>query len=257
MRTLVPYIGITDFTNIEQVEKMLAVFKAHLLPGSKRRLHVGVMISYKTLNGLESRFTKAFPPKENIASIFGSDETYNCLHYADYDEIQTIKNISTAIGYGGTGIDAIQLDMIWPDPGNIAGAIHTSRKNIEVILQLGKNAIEEANEDPNEVVRRLQEYEGIIHRVLLDRSMGQGKSLDANFLLPFARAIRKAFPNLGLAVAGGLGPNSVDLIGPIISEFPNISIDAQGKLRPSGCALDPIDWDMAEQYLIKALRLLK
>jgi len=36
-----------------------------------------------------------------------------------------------------------------------------------------------------------------------------------------------------------------------------MSIDAQGQLRPSKSALDPIDWSMAEEYLIKALQVLK
>ncbi|MFA5934800.1 MAG: hypothetical protein WC827_02885 [Candidatus Paceibacterota bacterium] len=42
-----------------------------------------------------------------------------------------------------------------------------------------------------------------------------------------------------------------------LNEFPDVSIDAEGKLRPSGSALDPVDWDMAEKYIIEALKLFK
>jgi hypothetical protein len=87
--------------------------------------------------------------------------------------------------------------------------------------------------------------------------MGQGRRLEATGLLPLARAIKAAFPDLAIAVAGGLRPESVMLAEPIYREFPQISIDAQSKLRPSGNALDPIDWDMAEAYLIEALKLLE
>lgn len=253
-----PYIGITDFMTFEQVAKMLAVFNAHRPQGSQRLLHVGVMMSYKTLHDIETKWSKAFPAKEAIADIFGSDDVYNCLHYADYDHNKDLGNtLARAISYGGIGINAMQLDMPWPDPGQIAHGVHTSRKNIEVILQVGKNAIEEANDDPREVVRRLEDYDGVIHRVLLDKSMGRGLGMDAAALLPFARAIKERFPSLGLVAAGGLGPQSIDLVEPLVAEFPDISIDAQGKLRPSGNALDPIDWDMAGEYLIKALGLIK
>jgi len=253
-----PYIGITDFMTFEQVRKMLAVFKTHLRQGSQRLLHVGVMMSYKTLHGIETKWSKAFPAKEAIVDIFTSDDVYNCLHYADYDHNSDLGNtLARAISHGGIGINAMQLDMIWPDPGQVAHGVHTSRRHIEVILQVGKNAIEEANDDPRVVVQRLEDYEGVIHRVLLDKSMGRGLGMDATALLPFARAIKERFPDLGLTVAGGLGPNTMYLVEPLVSEFPDLSIDAQGKLRPSGNALDPVDWDMAGEYLAKALALLK
>lgn len=216
------------------------------------------MMSFKTLYGFETKWSKVFPPKEEIAGIFRCDDLYNCLHYADYDNDPLFwRSLSQAIGYGGIGISAVQLDMIWPEPGNIANAVHVSRKQIEVILQVGAKAMEAAGNDPVEVVRRLEDYDGVIHRVLLDKSMGRGLGMDAEGLLQFARAIRKRFPELGITVAGGLGPDTLHFLGSLPIQFPDISIDAQGKLRPSGNALDPVDWDMAGRYLIKALELLK
>ena len=252
-----PYVGITDFMTFEQVRRMLAVFKANLKLGQNRRLHFGVMMSYKTLHELESKWTNAFPPKETIANIFESDETMNCLHYADYDATDVFQSLAQAISFGAIGINALQLDMVWPDPGHVASAVHASRKQLEVILQVGRNAIEQANNDPKEVVERLRDYEGVAQHVLLDKSMGRGHGMNAVGLIPFARAIKEAFPDLGIVVAGGLGPESVRLVEPLVKEFPDVSIDAQGKLRPSGSALDPIDWGMAKTYLVKALRLLK
>lgn len=253
-----PYIGITDFTGFSQVEKMLRVFGANKAVDSQRILHVGVMMSYKTLHGMETEWSKAFPPKETIADIFASDDAYNCLHYADYKHDHGFaEDLCQAIGYGGIGIRAVQLDMTWPDPGQIAHAIHTSRKNIEVILQVGKKALEQTGPDPDTIVETLRNYTGIIHRVLLDGSMGRGVPMNANILIPVAQAIRHEFPDFGLVVAGGLGPDTIGLIEPIIQKFPDTSIDAQGKLRPSGNALDPIDWKMAETYLVKALEILQ
>jgi len=253
----IPYIGITDFMNFEQVQRMLAVFKANLGPAQNRRLHVGVMMSYKTLHGIETKWTKAFPPKDTIADIFGSDKTMNCLHYADYDAIDVFQSLAQAISFGSIYINALQLDMVWPDPRHVSSAVHASRKQLEVILQVGKNAIEQAKNDPKEVVERLRDYEGVADHVLLDKSMGRGLGMDAVGLMPFIGAIKSAFPDLGIVVAGGIGPTSMNLLMPIVREYHGISIDAQGKLRPSGSALDPIDWDMAETYLINALHLVR
>ncbi|MFA5000724.1 MAG: hypothetical protein WC531_00645 [Candidatus Paceibacterota bacterium] len=251
-----PYIGITDFLTYEQVKRMLRAFKAHRSKKSRRRLHVGVMMSRKTLRGLETKGSQAFPPKETIDSIFSSDEVMNCLHYADYGYDPDLgKNLSEAIGYGGIGINALQLDMVWPDPGQIAHGVHTSRKQLEIILQIGERALDEAGNDPIATVERLQDYEGVIHHVLLDKSMGRGLGMDAVGLIPFAWAIKESFPTLGLGAADGLGPNTVQLVKPLLQAFPDLSM--QGKLRPSGNALDPIDWGMAETYLVEALDLTR
>ncbi len=251
-----PYIGITDFMNFGQVERMLKVFNEHKPQGSNRKLHVGVMMSYKTLKGIPNKWQNVFPPKETIANIFSSDDTYNCLHYADYDKnLDLWKSLAHAIFYGGVGINALQLDMVWPDPTQIASAVHSSRKQIEVILQIGRNAMEDAGNNPKVVANRLGEYDGIIHRVLLDKSMGRGLGMDAQELIPFAQEIKTRFPELGIVAAGGLGPETMHLVQPLVEKFSDISIDAQSRLRPSGNALDPVDWSMAEEYLVNALKL--
>lgn len=251
-----PYIGITDFRNAQQVKFMLEAFNSRKSIRSNRILHVGVMMSRKTLLGLPSKWTNAFPTNSEIAEILSVPEVYNVLHYADYEiDPDLHRNLRQALMYGGDNMDAIQLDMIWPDSTTIAHVVASSHANIEVILQIGKNAIEAEGNDPKSVVNRLARYDGAIDRVLLDKSMGNGLGMDAHALLPYARAIRDRFPNLGIAAAGGLGPNTIHLVEPLVREFPDLSIDAQGKLRPSGSALDPVDWDMAKEYIHKALQL--
>ena len=253
---LIPYFGITDFMNFDQVKRMLDVLHFSSIGITKRKLHVGVMMSYKTLNDIPSRWQNAFPPKDMIASIFQSDDTLNCLHYADYENNPDLShNLAKAIGYGGVGIHAVQLDMIWPAPEEIANGVHFSRKYVEIILQIGGKALEKIGNDPAAVVEKLREYDGLIHRILLDKSGGKGLGMDAAGLLPYAHSIQDAFPNIGIGAAGGLGPDTLNIIAPLIKEFPDLSFDAQGKLRPSGDALDPIDWYLAAKYLQRALKL--
>jgi hypothetical protein len=255
-----PYIGITDFMNRRQVEAILKVFNAHLAKESNRKLGVGVMMFRRMLYGLESKWAGITPRNDEIAGIFSfdvSDGVYNCLHYADYSRVdfELWKALYKGVNCGGIGIHALQLDMVWPAPEEIFKAVHASRKQIEVILQIGKKSFEEVGNNPRHLVDKLADYEQVIHRVLLDRSMGRGIGLEADFLLPFARAIRKNFPGLGLVFAGGLGPETMHLVRPLLEEFPEASFDAEAQLHMHGDILDSMDWIRAEEYLIESLGL--
>lgn len=240
---------------------MLEVFNTHKPAGSNRLLHVGSMMSYKTLHNIPNRYQQVFPSRETIIDIFReklASQVYYCLHYADYNHNTHHQDITRILRYdAGPFVHALQLDMPWPNPEMIARGVRLSGKQIEVILQVGRNSFSEVGNDPLGVVSRLESYNNIIHRVLLDKSMGEGRSMDAVELSLCIRAIKKRLPRLKITVAGGLGPNSIELVEPLVKKFPDISIDAQGRLRPSGSILDPIDWDMAKEYLIKALSLWK
>jgi hypothetical protein len=255
------YIGITDFMTADQVRIMTEVF-----PKSSdwnRQLGVGVMMSRKTHLGIPSRWANAFPQNEDVASIFlDAPSVFNILHYADYEDLTKQSELEDVLRLGGLNLHALQLDMIWPDPEMVHRAIaahgHQHRRLVDIILQVGANAFTLAGNTPVCVVNRLAAYDsaGILKYVLLDRSMGQGRAMDAGSLIPFIDAIRTAYPKTRIVVAGGLGPDTIGLVQPIVRKYPGeISIDAQGRLRQSHSALDPIDWSMAEEYLRKAIVL--
>ncbi len=260
-----PYIGITDFENREQVVRMrnLLMELSASTPGTSRDLMVGVMMSYKTLKGQKSKWTNVWPPKQEVGYIFTSDShLLNTLHYADYNNFTTSEDLLTALTFANShnGLDAVQLDMQWPDPRVILGATHrfriTHNKQLPVILQVGRGAINTWGGDRKKVISKIGSYHDTINGVLLDMSGGKGIPLDTNLLIEYLSEIKNKYPNLLLAVAGGLGPDTMDLIKPIISEFPNISFDAQSKLRRTGKAWDPIDWDLAEKYIRESFALL-
>jgi hypothetical protein len=273
-----PYVGITDFAAKEQVETMLAVF-TEAFPLGNRNLMVGTMMSYKTLNNLPTKWAGIFPStSDQFRDIYPScrDLLLNTLHYADYDGITTKDDLSRAImivGHRGPfsppAIDALQLDMIWPSEQIIWHGISKANSLIEestkddnplrdlkVILQVGSKAMEVLDNDPKKIAAKIAWYGKVIHCVLFDRSGGLGKKMDADLLRSYIAETKAVCPNISIAVAGGLGPDTMDLIVPLVAEFPDISIDAQGKLRRSGSALDPIDWDLAEKYLMEAGKVL-
>ena len=236
---------------------MLEVFKEHDAIDSERVLHAGVMMSRKTMLGLPTKWAEVWPRKEAIAGIFSSEEVYNCLHYADYDDTPDPKlasNLIEAISYGGEKISALQLDIPWPKPSALAYAKTFCDKDLEIVLQVGGRSFEEVDNDVDKLTSKLVSYYGIADRVLLDKSMGRGVPMNTLELIPFIRDITKHLPEMGIVVAGGLGPHTIHLLLPIVAEYPKISIDAQGQLRFSHDAKDPIEWELAAAYLKKLFK---
>ena len=260
-RMPVPYISITDFTDRQQTETMLAVMgRAYAETPPSHRLGVGVMMSHKTLRGLPTRYDKVFPAKDKISDIFLSHPlAFNTLHFADYESHswrETASDFEEVVLWGGPQMQALQLDMIWPDH-ELVRDFKRIYPHLKIILQIGTFAFSAIEERPDKLLEKLKLYDSALDYILLDRSMGQGRLLSPPFLEPFLDKLSEQRPDLGLVVAGGLGPETIELISLLIKKYLRLSIDAQSRLRPSGSMIDPIDWQMSQDYLKKAVRLFQ
>lgn len=251
-----PYLGITDFTSAEQVRHLLAFMHKHRKELKGRRLHVGAMTSYKVLSGRPSRWASIFPPLCDLPTIFSYPNAYNCLHYVDHDALTQWKDITTAIDVTDHTLDAIQLDMAFPDPGMIAHGVHSSRCTLEVILQVGRKVMEMLENDPVRVADYLEDYGQVISRVLLDKSMGGGIALDPVIIRPMIVEIHSRFPDLGIGIAGRLGPDTMEPAEGLLKEFPFLSTDAQSQMHPNGDLTKPISMDLCERYIMRCLGIL-
>jgi hypothetical protein len=246
-----PYIGATDFVTREQVERAKATITV-----PNRRLHVGVMTSYKVLNGQPSKWADVWLKPHQIQELFQDDGSYNVIHYADYGHSDgqraptTVLDLVKAWDMCGAYVHAIQLDMVWPVPSLIMELKH-ARPGAEIILQVSSKAMEAAGRHTRSTI---DDYYGLVHYVLLDAGMGRGIPLDADKCLEIID--NTDFPPNQIAVAGGLGPETYQNLKPIVDEYPEISCDAQGRLRPSHNALDPLNMDYVEQYIKGVCSLL-
>ena len=106
-------------------------------------------------------------------------------------------------------------------------------------------------------IRYLQQREfGLVYEGLRERHLALENAPHLVRLLPFL---------VLAAVAGGLGPDSVHLLEPIAEEFPDISIDAQGRLKSADAPVDdrghitskvPADLARSEEYIRKSCAIL-
>lgn len=255
MKKLKTYIGICDFMSPQQVFAMLKVFNCY--KDFDLQLMIGTMTSYKVINNLETKWSSIFPKPESLKYIFSAlgDNFVNCIHYADYENKPGLADtLKTVYDYCGRNqLDAIQLDMVWPNPDELNK--FQKLYPTQFVLQINKQSMNLCNDNPVSVAEKIRkEYSGIISHVLLDCSMGKGVKIDTAFIEGYIEAIKSRAPEVQIAVAGGLGPDTVDLVKDLISKY-RVSIDAQSKLRISGRAEDPIDWNLAEKYLHNAVSL--
>jgi len=240
------YSGVCDVISPEQARAMAEQLRQNR-KSPNRKIMIGSMAGHFTLKPDEDdpgEQRSVFPSKEKISLGFTDDpDVLNTVHFADLyrpRDVQTIlEDLELVVQYGGEHLHAIQLDVTWPNPEEIE-KFKDGHPQLIIILQIGQFAFEETDNDPQKVMDRLREYGDSIDFVLLDMSMGRGVGMESEGLLSLLRLIRKELPRLRLTVAGGLGPDSMDLLEPIAREFPDISIDAQGRLKPADTKVDSL-----------------
>lgn len=255
-----PYIGVTDFTSRAQVIDL----KDLIPPWVDRRLHVGAMMSYKTLNGIptSSGWENIWLNEHGLRELFVPDsEVFNVLHYADYPDdngkvLTTPQDVVAACCLAGEGITGLQLDMIWPNP-KILYEVKEAFPDLEIILQVSSKAIAYAWKHKLDMIDALSAYnDDHIDYILLDYGMGRGTPFNPTQAVELVEAALTVYSQRRVALAGGLGPNTFNNLKPIFDKYPDISCDAQGQLRASGSAKDPLDIHRVSEYILGVSSLL-
>lgn len=245
------YIGITGFMDEYEVDKILPLFEH-----SDRKLMVGVLVSSRTYRGAPNTMTpNRYPfPIGKLKEIFSSNpNAFNVIHYCTDSErpseiIQEMIGIRSKCQFR---LHGFQLNMLWPDPINTVEVFKNLYPELQLILQIGKKAF--SNQSPETVAWRIAEYAESIDYILFDPSGGGGTSFKSSEVVPYLRAIKEKNPDIGLAIAGGLSnKNIATQLGEIVQEFPDISIDAEARLRDEH---DFLSIEKATEYVRKSLWL--
>lgn len=248
------YIGVTDFTSIDQVNECLEHLPDEIF-SLGYKLHVGVMCSFSTINDIPTKMNwkSVWPSTEQIEKIFQpNDKVLNVLHYADYSSPcrTTAQIIDKVISHGSKNMQALQLDMPWPSE-ELLTHLKTNYPDLLVITQVSHKALEMC---PNreDLHKKLLHLQGLTNWALIDYGMGRAQPIDVPHAHDILSVAREIFPPSRLTIAGGLGPDTLEAINPLMSRWGLMSIDAQGQMRESKNALDPIQMPRVIKYLSKA-----
>ena len=251
-----PYIGITGFmSNAEVVEAL------NMVPEKPtHRLMVGVLMSSKTLAGMTNKYPGRYPKKEDVSGIFVKNErALNLIHYSTdhHDRLQNeLYEITELVGSGN--FDGFQLNVRWPEATALRN-YQDSHPDKFLVVQMGGRVLAE--------VDGLGHLGGLIHliydhraccswlvdAVLIDPSGGKGQPFDQNKGTKYLREVRGDHPEMGIGIAGGLCCETLGLIEPLVKEFPNLSIDAEGKLRDEN---DKLNLEKVRLYLKRAFQMV-
>jgi len=244
---MAPYIGVTGFMSHDEVQSVLEVVPQD----ASHKLMVGVLASWKTVSGRGNKHPGRYPTMDDIGHVFVDDpRTVNLIHYATDDVHTLLEQTEQLERYTGPHHAGYQLNICWPEPGIVSKSLRTDHR---VVLQIGGHALAQMNNNPPTLAAALDAYDGLITDLLIDPSGGNGRPFDPVLAGELLSAISQRHPKLGLGVAGGLSAQTLRLVEPLVRLFPNLSIDAEGKLRnPSDDSLNVV---AARQYVAAAYKL--
>lgn len=245
---LKPYIGVAGFMNRGEAEEVLAVFPKD----SSRQLMVGVLASEQTLGGQPNERPNRFPGRMMVEHVFpDSPLALNIVHYNTSSPATLTSQMGAfAELFGGPNFHGFQLNLAWPPPGKLANYRRTCEGVI--VLKIGGHAFGVAEHSPKKVAEKVAEYRGLVEYLLLDSSCGRGQPLDTEQARAYLRELREKDLGIGLGVAGGLSAETLYLVEPLVEEFPDLSIDAEGRLRGEN---DHLDVEAAKRYVSAALEM--
>ncbi len=247
---MMPYVGITGFMYPREVDDVIREIPCD----AERLVMIGVLASSKTLRGIKNKWPNRYPETNKIAGIFSAhSRALNLIHYNTKEPDTLLSQLCVMTHFGGRNMHGFQLNLAWPSIAHLSvyRKMHPAK---QIVLQIGGQAFEMVNHSPEQLAAKVAEYEGLVEYVLLDSSGGLGKIFDVDRASEYLVALQARKLDLGLGVAGGLSPTTLNLVEPLVKDFPQLSIDAEGRLRtpPPG---DRLDVDLAKGYLYKALSM--
>lgn len=261
----IPYVGVSGVVSPEQ-QQTIEAFADSINLRQSRQLILGVKAVHKTQfldikNKYgqewypigEEQFGAALAPKTQTTPSLAVAQTYFDPAYIDnpgYRDYFTDRIFRR----GEQWIDGIQFDMLpwYAQPEMLDFLVKLkSKHDTKLFLQVHKPAMESLG--PHGVVEALGPYAEILDYVLFDSSHGTGKKLDAPKLMSFLEQAysHEALNSVGFAIAGGLNGTIIrDELPQVVSEFPDVSWDAEGQLHPAKADKTmPLDMAIVSDYL--------
>ena len=224
-----PYIGITGFMSRKEIDECAK----RRPPNSSRLLMCGVLVSSKTLAGKTNKYWNSYPKLEHLAMILAGNQpgVFKCLHLTTDEPEKLYNQAMLGIDYGGGKVDGIQLNMVWPDEKAIR-RLKDQEPKLKFILQVSPHLAGYSTLSPEQLASNLSYYSGQVDYVIVDYSRGFGLDAPIDEVKKYFAALHCFHSGIGIVLGGGLFSGNVcKIINPLLTLYPDISIDTQRKTR--------------------------
>lgn len=214
---------------------------------------IGVLVSQKSLQGKSNQWPNRYPKLSDVPQLMPEHPmAFNVIHFNTDDPTTISYQLSKIVQVAGPDLHGIQLNMAWPSPEELH-RFNQQNPDLEIILQINQESVQMVRQCSDGIVTRLKrDYRGLVSHILLDLSAGYGLTLDTDWCRRQLLQLQTAELGMGLGVAGGLSPETIYLIEPLIQEFPDLSIDAEARLRDEN---DNLVMALATEYLERAFAM--
>ena len=244
------YVGVSGFMSRAEVQAALAVF-----PDCGRDIMVGVLASSKSLCNQPLKQPLRYPKCEDIANIFVDDpRCLNLVHvYNDHEwksdvdgtTIPLIIDMFRAMDAGGPLCHGLQVNAARPTSIDLQW-FRDKHPSARVVLQVRPAMIRVLEGHSRSRLNALGCLANVTD-VLIDASLGKGKTLNLDATRLSIDTIRHWSPDMRIGVAGGLCAATVSAIGALIRE--GVSVDAEGRLRDDTDGGGRLDMFEVQAYL--------
>jgi hypothetical protein len=257
-----PYIGVTGFMKQEEVKHALDTFSLCRLSTDvgERSLMVGVLTSAKTLAGEGNKYPHRYPRVETIRDIFVKHPlAFNCIHHHTDNHDALEEQLEGLVSIAGPNLHGFQLNVTWPDVEMLRE--FRARHALKLILQVGAKAMARAIESDQDlptyykakkISQVVRQYEDCASYVLLDPSGGKGEPFNVELAVDFLKCMK--ISTLMVGEAGGLSASTLGALKPSLQVDPNLSWDAEGRLRDKD---DNLDLHAVCHYILESVNLLE
>lgn len=187
-----------------------------------------------------------------IADIFPYHRlALNLIHFHTNESAALYEQLLQISRFGGPNLHGFQLNVAWPAP-SVLDKYLIINPMARFVLQIGGRAFEMVEHSPKKLSQKVGDYAGLIRYVLLDPSGGKGQQSNPAELQQYVETIKERGLRIRIGVIGGLAPNTLEAIAPLVKKFPDLCLDAEGRLRD---AQDRIDLAAVKTYLQKSLKM--
>jgi phosphoribosylanthranilate isomerase len=250
------YVGVSGVVAVEQQVEIADIARELKVAKLGAFVMYGVQASTKTqVYEVPTRYGEDWHVVgDNIKETSFTDETgltrpYIHIFGGDSDRVQQFKTIWATTRRTREFHEGLQLNRLdWQksEYDVFMNNIRNMVGDIPIVLQCHERVM--GSLDPSEVVDRLRTLKP--EYVLFDVSHGKGKVMNASDSKDYIDAVYQSELGIGVVVAGGLNHETIhDAVGPLYEDYPDISVDTEGKMRSGEKGSTYLDLDKVAKYM--------